>query len=119
MTKKKKSKILKWDEVNGVDKTEEDLEENVIEEPGAGPSISRNPMRGIEDMVEQNDNQFDGIINNVPNFHAADSNEEELVKEKELEEKKKSIRDKIQEGGTDFKQKPSKNLYPEREYCYE
>ena len=24
-------------------------------------------MRGIEDMVEQNDNSFDGIINNLPN----------------------------------------------------
>ena len=35
------------------------------EAAGAGPSISRNPMRGIEDMVEQNDNNFDGVINNV------------------------------------------------------
>ena len=32
---------------------------------GASPSISRNPMRSIEDMVEQNDNSFDGVINNV------------------------------------------------------
>ena len=23
-------------------------------------------MRGIEDMVEQNDNNFDGVINNLP-----------------------------------------------------
>lgn len=37
-----------------------------IEDVGAGPSISRNHMRGIEVMVEQNDNSFDGIINNVP-----------------------------------------------------
>lgn len=37
-----------------------------IEDVGAGPSISRNHMRGIENMVEQNDNSFDGIINNVP-----------------------------------------------------
>ena len=35
------------------------------ETTGAGPSISRNPMSGIEDMVEQNDNNFDGVINNV------------------------------------------------------
>ena len=25
-----------------------------------------NPLRSIEDTVEQNDNQFDGLINNVP-----------------------------------------------------
>lgn len=29
-----------------------------IEDVGAGPSISRNHMRGIEDMVEQNDNSL-------------------------------------------------------------
>ena len=40
--------IEKWDEVNG-----------------ARPSISKDPMRGIEDMIEQNDNQLDGIINNI------------------------------------------------------
>ncbi len=68
MEKAKKRKIKKWDEVNGVQ------EEEVVdvtasmdaeEAAGAGPSISRNPMRGIEDMVEQNDNNFDGVINNV------------------------------------------------------
>ena len=32
---------------------------------GAGPSISRNPMKGVEDMMEQNDNNLDGVINNV------------------------------------------------------
>lgn len=31
-----------------------------------GISISRNHMRGIKDMVEQNDNFFYEIINNVP-----------------------------------------------------
>ena len=35
------------------------------EAAGAGHSISKNPMRSIEDMVEQNDNNFDGVINNV------------------------------------------------------
>ena len=31
-----------------------------------GFDSGRNPLRGIEDMVEQNDNQLDGVINNVP-----------------------------------------------------
>ena len=58
--------VKKWDEVNGV--TAEEPARNVTEgigNAGAGPSISRNYMRGIEDMVEQNDNSFDGVINNV------------------------------------------------------
>lgn len=58
--------VKKWDEVNGV--TAEETAGSVTEEirdAGAGPSISRNYMRGIEDMVEQNDNSFDGVINNV------------------------------------------------------
>ena len=58
--------VKKWDEVNGV--TAEEPTGSVTEgigDAGAGPSISRNYMRGIEDMVEQNDNSFDGVINNV------------------------------------------------------
>ena len=63
----KVKKIRKWDEVTG-NAVEEQIPESIdpIEDVGAGPSISRNHMRGIEDMVEQNDNSFDGIINNVP-----------------------------------------------------
>ena len=68
MEKAKTRKIKKWDEVHGEYETEvtEDMGGSSPEEAaGAGPSISRNPMRGIEDMVEQNDNSFDGVINNV------------------------------------------------------
>lgn len=36
------------------------------EEPGMGPAISKHPMKDIEDMVEQNDNNLDGVINNLP-----------------------------------------------------
>ena len=63
----KMKKIRKWDEVTG-NAVEEQIPESIdpIEDVGAGPSISRNHMRGIEDMVEQNDNQLDGIINNLP-----------------------------------------------------
>lgn len=68
MEKAKTRKIKKWDEVHGEhevevsDNTRGCEPEEVAE---ASPSISRNPMRGIEDMVEQNDNSFDGVINNV------------------------------------------------------
>lgn len=68
MEKAKTRKIKKWDEVHGEVEVEiiEDIGGSTPEEAaGTGPSISRNPMRGIEDMVEQNDNNFDGVINNV------------------------------------------------------
>lgn len=49
----KMKKIRKWDEVTG-NAVEEQIPESIdpIEDVGAGPSISRNHMRGIEDMVE-------------------------------------------------------------------
>ena len=68
MEKAKTRKIKKWDEVHGeyeVEVSEDTGGSGLDEVAGAGPSISRNPMRGIEDMVEQNDNNFDGVINNV------------------------------------------------------
>ena len=96
MEKKKKTKIQKWDEVVGVVETEiEEVAGSFDETPGAGPSMSRNPMRGIEDMVEQNDNSFDGVINNLPEpkpvcqVTAADVIEED--------QKKKSVLKKLQE----------------------
>ena len=68
MEKAKTRKIKKWDEVHG--EYELEISDGTIssepdEVAGAGASISRNPMRGIEDMVEQNDNCFDGVINNI------------------------------------------------------
>ena len=68
MEKAGTEKMKKWDEVRGEYETGtfEDAGGGEPEETaGAGPSISKNPMRGIEDMVEQNDNNFDGVINNV------------------------------------------------------
>ena len=61
MERVKTMQVKKNNEVYG----EHEVESEVYEAAGAGPSISRNPMRGIEDMVEQNDNNFDGVINNV------------------------------------------------------
>ena len=96
MEKKRKTKIRKWDEVGGAVETEiEESAGSFDETPGAGPSVSRNPMRGIEDMVEQNDNSFDGVINNLPKpkpvcqVTAADVIEED--------QKKKSVLKKLQE----------------------
>ena len=63
MEKAKTRKIKKWDEIHGEYEVEvsEDMGGGSPEEAaGAGPSISRNPMKGIEDMVEQNDNNLDG-----------------------------------------------------------
>lgn len=64
MEKAKTRKIKKWDEVHGEHEVE--VSDNTggcepEEVAGASPSISRNPMRSIEDMVEQNDNSFDGF----------------------------------------------------------
>lgn len=96
MEKKRKTKICKWDEVGGAVETEiEESAGSFDETPGAGPSVSRNPMRGVEDMVEQNDNSFDGVINNLPEpkpvcqVTAADVIEED--------QKKKSVLKKLQE----------------------
>ena len=43
-----------------------------------------NPLRSIEDTVEQNDNQFDGLINNVPTKDMEKTN----APDEGLEEKK-------------------------------
>ena len=74
--------IEKWDEVNG-----------------ASPSISKDPMRGIEDMIEQNDNQLDGIINNIENSQPIGiKNLEETEKHSVLEKIKiQTLEDEITE----------------------
>ena len=96
MEKKKKTKIRKWDEVGGVAETEiEEVAGSFDETPGAGPSVSRNPMRGIEDMVEQNDNSFDGVINNLPEPKpVCQVSAAEVIEE---EQKKKSVLKRLQE----------------------
>ena len=96
MEKRRKTKIRKWDEVGGA--IEVEIEENgsAFEETlGAGPSISQNPMRGIEDLVEQNDNSFDGVINNLPEEKTpAQMTNADVI---EAEQEKKSILKKLQE----------------------
>ena len=95
MEKKRISKIRKWDEVSG--SVEEDLDfiENPSDVPGVGPSISRNYMRGVEDMVEQNDNSFDGVINNLPEEKpVAQMTSDDII---DAEQNKKSVLKKLQE----------------------
>ena len=104
MEKKKKTKIQKWDEVGGAVETEiEESAGSFDETPGAGPSVSRNPMRGIEDMVEQNDNSFDGVINNLPEPRpVCQVTATDVIEE---EQKKKSVLKKLQEA-TPVPEKP-------------
>ena len=56
-------------------------------------------MRGIEDMVEQNDNSFDGIINNVPAAPVSDFAEinEKADQEDIIADTKASVMEKIKE----------------------
>ncbi len=95
MEKRRKSKIQKWDETQGAVEVEvEETGSSFDETPGFGPSVSRNPMKGIEDLVEQNDNNLDGVINNLPDPKpVAQVTPEDVV---EQEQKKKSVLQKLQ-----------------------
>ena len=116
MEKKRKSKIQKWDEVGGAVETEiEEVTEDASEETGAGPAISKNPMRGIEDMVEQNDNNFDGVINNLPEPKPVTQVDSEDVIEEV--QKKKSVLEKIRENAPDPEKVKPMSLCPDRELC--
>ena len=100
MEQKKKTKIQKWDEVRGMHDMEVD-EGSVIseEKAGDGPSLSREVMRALEDLLEQNDNSLDGVINNLP--VPKDENTQAVLAAQEEERKKKSILEKLQEGGAE------------------
>ena len=116
MEKKRKSKIRKWDEVGGAVETETDeMTAEATEEPGMGPALSKHPMKGIEDLVEQNDNNLDGVINNLPEPKpAAQVTAEDVI---ETEQKKKSVLEKIRETvPNDDKARPM-SLCPDRDLC--
>lgn len=87
MREERKGKAIeKWDEVTGraaVDTTVQDVTKD--------PKALGSQMRNIEDVVEQNDNNFDGIINNAP---ASETPVERAVKE---EEKRRSVIGKLKE----------------------
>ncbi|MBP3261202.1 DUF4316 domain-containing protein [Pseudobutyrivibrio sp.] len=66
-------KIQKWDEVSGTTTETVDI---AIEVPEDG---KRNPIRSLEDQIEQNDNMLDGIINNLPEETIAEKEERTSV----------------------------------------
>ena len=116
MEKKRKSKIQKWDEVGGAAEVEiDEVTADASEEAGAGPAISKNPMRGIEDTVEQNDNNFDGVINNLPEPKpVAQVDSDDVI---EAVQKKKSVLEKIRENAPDPEKVKPMSLCPDRELC--
>lgn len=75
------------------------------------PNALGNQMRGIEDMVEQNDNSFDGIINNLPKQEDI-SEKSEGARESVLKKLKDCV--KILE---EEKDKHPRTLCPDRERC--
>ena len=117
MEKKRKSKIQKWDEHSGNHEVE--IDETVTdpsETSGDTPALIKNPLRSIEDAVEQNDNSLDGIINNLPEEKpVAQRLNEDVI---EAEQKKKSIMEKLKEASAEqdkTKPVPVICIGPERE----
>ena len=114
MERVKTMQVKKNDKVYGVHEVEpagNAAVNEADEAAGAGPSISRNPMRGIEDMVEQNDNNFDGVINNVK-VEPADPDLEQS------KEDKKSVLEKLnQQNRTALSASQEKKV--KKECCFE
>ena len=79
-----------WDEVNGMKEDKADSEEKVSDFWG-----KKNYLRAVEDAVEQNDNSFDGIINNMPDED--DQRKAIVLKMDDEEMKKSSVLRKLQE----------------------
>ncbi|MBE5837982.1 DUF4316 domain-containing protein [Butyrivibrio sp.] len=66
-------KIQKWDDVTG---TATETVDVTIEIPDNG---KQNPLRNLEDQIEQNDNMLDGIVNNLPEETIAEKEERTSV----------------------------------------
>lgn len=72
-------------------------------------------MRGIEDMVEQNDNNFDGVINNLPEPKPVTQvSAEDVIEE---EQKKKSVIGRIREAIPDPERVRPVSICPIEERC--
>lgn len=106
--RKKGNHLKKWDEVTGNERTEAEdaLTDEDSEVAGTGPSISRNPIKGTEDLLEQNDNNLDGVINNLP--------EDEISKRASQlyeieEERKKSVLKNLRKMDSDKEKQSGKN----------
>jgi hypothetical protein len=88
-------KIQKWDDVTG---TATETVDVTIEIPDNG---KQNPLRSLEDQIEQNDNMLDGIVNNLP---------EETIAEKE---ERTSVIKKLHSIEPTSDGRHSKKLHPE------
>ncbi len=109
MEKKKKTKIQKWDEVRGMHDIEIDEGSVIAEEKaGDGPSLSREVMRALEDLLEQNDNSLDGVINNLP--EPKDENTQAVLAAKE--EEKTSVIEKLRIMNSEQEKKPPVSYCP-------
>ena len=89
-----------------------------------GFSSTNNPFRSLEDSVEQNDNNLDGIINNLPPVLEPKPNPNPRIEqnqflmlqkqarneEMEQKERKKSVREKLQQSSRTQVQKKSVEL---------
>ncbi len=90
--------IRKWDEVRGTEADEEVADTiDPTGDVGTGPSISRNYLRGVEDMVEQNDNSFDGVINNAPDTSFTRDLVGQAEEDLKNPEKRRSVMEKIRQ----------------------
>lgn len=99
MAKERKgTSIEKWDEVNG---RSGNGETSVAEKTdGSGRNIGERlgeQMHNIEDTIEQNDNSFDGIINNLPDQEEAKESVLKKLREREkaVDEEREKIRKSI------------------------
>ena len=94
------SDVKKWDDVNGAVVVPE-------KDESTDPVKLKSHTRTMEDMVEQNDNQLDGIINNLP---------EETVAEKEA---KTSVREQLKgiAPAEIDEARRVRSLCPDRELC--
>ena len=109
MEKKKKTKIQKWDEVRGMTDAEIDEGSVISEETaGDGPSLSREVMRALEDLLEQNDNSLDGVINNLP--ASKDENAQAVLAAQE--EEKVSVIEKLRIMNSEQEKKPPASFCP-------
>ena len=73
-------------------------------------------MRAIEDTVEQNDNQFDGIINNLPDEPPAGSPDPaRAVREVAEAAERRSVLEKLREEGRARPPRPQRPFMPDHE----
>lgn len=73
-------------------------------------------MRAIEDTVEQNDNQFDGIINNLPDEPPAGTPDPaKAAREAGEAAERRSVLEKLREEERSRPPRPSRSFPPDRE----